>query len=71
MSPARTSTRERRERARRRAERKELLRTVEAIQQTARAAIEELDRLRRPALADAGVVIEGRIVDGTVVITDD
>jgi hypothetical protein len=44
---------------------------VEAIQQKARAAIEELDRLRRPALADAAVVLEARVEDGTIVIETD
>jgi hypothetical protein len=68
MSPARTSARER---ARRRAERLEMLRFAERLQQRARADIVELDRLRRPAFADAAVVLEARVEDGTVVITDD
>jgi hypothetical protein len=71
MSPARTSARERRERARRRAERKELLRTVEAIQRKARAGLAELDRLRQPVFgAVPGVVLEARII-GDTIITDD
>ena len=68
MSPARTSARERRERARRK---REMLRFAESLQQRARADIAEIDRLRQPALADAAVVLEARVEDGTVVITDD
>jgi hypothetical protein len=64
MSPARTSARERRERL-------EMLRFAERLQQRARADIAEIDRLRQPALADAAVVLEARVEDGTVVITDD
>jgi hypothetical protein len=68
MSPARTSARERRERTRRRAERLEMLRFAERLQQRARADIVELDRLRWPALgAERGVVIEGRIVGDKIV----
>jgi hypothetical protein len=69
MSPARTSGRERRERARRRAERLEMLRFAEALQRRARADLAELERLRWPALADAGVVLEAR-VEGDQVIVD-
>jgi hypothetical protein len=69
MSPARTSARER---ARRRAERLEMLRFAERLQQRARADIVELDRLRRPALgAEHAVVIEGRIVDGKIITETD
>jgi hypothetical protein len=65
MSPTRTPVRER---ARRRAERLEMLRFAERLQRRARADIAEIDRLRRPALPDAGVVLEARVEDGKVIV---
>jgi cytochrome P450 len=60
MSPARTSSRER-------ARRREVRREIARLQEMARVALEEFDRLHPPA-PDAGVVIEGRVEDGKVIL---
>ena len=66
MSPARTLNRERRERARRRALKAEMVREIERLRAMAARALAELDEpLPR---ADQGVVIEGRIAGNEIVV---
>jgi hypothetical protein len=68
MSPARRNTARAREMALRRELKKEMLRFAESLSLKARAGIEELDRLHPPAAgADAGVVLEGRIIGDTII----